>query len=49
MIELFKIETQGEGYEPGKYTDIVFHKDQIIIYNESECLVYNMNGVEKFS
>ncbi len=32
-----------------EYTDIVFAEDQIIIYNESECLVYNMNGVEKFS
>lgn len=32
-----------------EFTDIVFAEDQIIIYNESECLVYNMGGVEKYS
>lgn len=32
-----------------EYTDIVFAEDQVIIYNESECQVYNMNGVEKYS
>lgn len=32
-----------------EYTDIVFADDQVIIYNESECQVYNMNGVEKYS
>lgn len=32
-----------------EYSDIVFSNDQIIIYNEAECRIYNMNGVEKFS
>lgn len=32
-----------------EYTDIVFTSDQIIIYNESECQIYNMNGVEKYA
>lgn len=32
-----------------EFTDIVFAEDQIIIYNESECQVFNMNGVEKYS
>ena len=32
-----------------EFTDIVFAEDQIIIYNESECQVYNMNGVEKYA
>lgn len=32
-----------------EFTDIVFAEDQIIIYNESECQVYNMDGVEKYS
>lgn len=32
-----------------EYSDIVFHEDQIIIYNESECRIYNMNGVEKYA
>lgn len=32
-----------------EFTDIVFADDQIIIYNESECQVYNMDGVEKYS
>ncbi len=32
-----------------EFTDIVFAEDQIIIYNESECQVYNMDGLEKYS
>ena len=32
-----------------EYSDIVFHEDQIIIYNEAECRIYNMNGVEKYA
>ena len=32
-----------------EYTDILFHGDQIIIYNESECSIYNSNGTEKYS
>ncbi len=32
-----------------EYTDIVFHNDQIIIYNETTCLVYNSNGVQKYA
>ncbi|MCM1088446.1 MAG: DUF5711 family protein [Muribaculaceae bacterium] len=31
------------------YSDIVFSDDQIIIYNESECRIYNMGGVEKYA
>ncbi|MCM1050155.1 MAG: DUF5711 family protein [Clostridiales bacterium] len=31
------------------YIDIVFADEQIIIYNESECKVYNMEGLEKYS
>ncbi len=32
-----------------EYSDILFHEDQIIIYNESECSIYNIDGVEKYS
>lgn len=32
-----------------EYSDIVFHENQIIIYNESECQIYTMNGVEKYA
>ena len=32
-----------------EFTDIVFADDQIVIYNESECQVFNRNGVEKYS
>lgn len=32
-----------------EYLDIVFTDDQIIIYNESECKIYNMDGLEKYS
>lgn len=31
-----------------EYSDILFHEDQIIIYNESECHIYNSSGVEKY-
>ena len=31
------------------YTDIVFCDDYFVAYNELECLVCNMNGVEKYS
>ena len=32
-----------------EYRDILFHEDQLIIYNESECSIYNSNGTEKYS
>lgn len=32
-----------------EYTDIIFNKDQIIIYNDMDCQICNMNGVDKFS
>lgn len=31
------------------YTDIFFHGDCIVVYNESECLISNMKGKEKFN
>lgn len=31
------------------YTDIVFYEEQIIIYNETECCIYNTEGVEKYA
>lgn len=30
------------------YSDIILNKDTIIIYNSTECSIYNMRGVEKF-
>lgn len=32
-----------------EYSDIIFHEEQIIIYNEAECCIYNSNGAEKYS
>lgn len=32
-----------------EYLDILFHDDQIIIYNETECCIYNTNGVQKYA
>ena len=29
--------------------DILFHNDQIIIYNESDCCIYNSSGMQKFA
>lgn len=31
-----------------EYTDIIFNKDQIIIYSDKECQISNMSGVDKF-
>ena len=31
------------------YTDIVFNKDQIVIYNDIDCQICNMKGVDKFT
>lgn len=32
-----------------EYTDIIFHKDQIIIYNDMDCRICNIKGIDKFS
>lgn len=32
-----------------EYKDILFYEDQIIIYNEAECCIYNTSGIEKYS
>lgn len=32
-----------------EYTDIVFNKDQVIIYGGSDCNIYNVKGAERFS
>lgn len=29
--------------------DILFYNDQIIIYNEAECRIYNSGGMEKYA
>lgn len=31
------------------FLDIVFYEDQIIIYNETDCNIYNRKGVEKYA
>lgn len=31
-----------------EYTNILFHEDQIIIHNESQCSIYNSKGVQKY-
>lgn len=31
-----------------EYSDIIFNKDLVIIYNGNECVIYNMQGVEKY-
>lgn len=30
------------------YTDIIFSKDQVIIYSDTECQISNIKGVDKF-
>ena len=31
-----------------EYTDVLFHKDLMVIYNANECLMYNMQGLKKY-
>ena len=31
-----------------EYKDIILRKDQIVIYNSDECIIFNMQGVEKY-
>jgi len=31
-----------------EYSDIIFNKDMVIIYNSNDCVIYNMQGVEKY-
>ncbi len=31
-----------------EYTDIIFSRDQVIIYNDMDCKICNMSGVDKF-
>lgn len=31
-----------------EYTDILFNKDQVIIYNDSDCQICNIRGADKF-
>ena len=32
-----------------EYTDIFFNKDQIVIYNDMDCQISNIRGVDKFA
>ncbi|HKM04519.1 MAG TPA: DUF5711 family protein [Lachnospiraceae bacterium] len=32
-----------------EYSDIIFHEDSILIYNEGGCNLFNIKGVEKFN
>lgn len=32
-----------------EYTDIIFNRDQVIIYNDMDCKICNMSGVDKFT
>ena len=31
-----------------EYSDIFFNKDQIVVYNSGECIIYSMQGTEKY-
>ncbi|MCR5788711.1 MAG: DUF5711 family protein [Lachnospiraceae bacterium] len=32
-----------------EYSDIIFDRGRIVIYNSTECMIWNMDGMEKFS
>jgi hypothetical protein len=53
--ELYQIEVyNSSGKEVGtygfsiEYTDIFFHDDTIVIYNETQCLILTMEGIVKY-
>lgn len=31
-----------------QFTNIIFHKEKVIIYDETECMIYNIGGIESF-
>lgn len=39
----------GSFYFDLDYTDILFEQDKFVIYNESQCLIQTMDGIEKFN
>ncbi len=41
-------EKVGSFYFDMEYRDLFFEKDGFVIYNQTECLIMNMNGLEKF-
>ena len=40
---------KGSFYIDIEYTDIFFGKDNFVAYNETECMIMNLSGVEKFN
>ena len=32
-----------------RFSDILFHKDKVIVYNEQECLVHTIGGMDNFN
>ena len=43
-----KGEKAGSFYFDMEYREVFFEKNSFVIYNQSECLIMNMNGLEKF-
>ena len=39
----------GSFYFDIDYTDIFFHNNTFTVYNDSECMIMTMDGVEKFN
>ena len=42
-------ELAGKFYFDMEYTDLFFDKDNIVIYNESECMILTMGGIVKYN
>ena len=42
-------ELAGKFYFDKEYTDLFFDKDNIVIYNESECMILTMGGIVKYN
>ncbi len=49
-LDVFNADAEkvGSFYFDMEYRDLFFEKDGFVIYNQTECLIMNMNGLEKF-
>ncbi len=42
-------EREGSYFFDTEYTDIFFGQDNFVVYNETECVIITMDGIEKFN
>ncbi len=50
-MDVFGVDSDKKGsfFFDTDYTDIFFDKDNFVVYNETECVIMTMDGIEKFN